>query len=71
MVLNYYGFYVQQKEVVQRVFGVSSDAAANLQRIPYVLNNNQLIADLANKWPIIVRIPGNPISHACGLTAVR
>lgn len=92
MVLNYHGLYVQQEKVVQRVFGVSYDVAANLQQIlyalsgwapdtrgrysqilaiPYVLNNSQLITDLANKWPLIVGIPGNPIGHACVLTAVR
>lgn len=37
MVLNFHGLYVQQEEVVQRVFGASYDSAANLQQILYAL----------------------------------
>ncbi len=92
MVLNFHGLYINQEEIVQRVFGISYDLPATLQQIlyalsgwapdvrgrfseihaiPYVLNNSQLIIDLANKWPLIAALPGNPIGHACVLTAVK
>lgn len=38
---------------------------------PYVINNTQLINDLTNHWPLIVGFNGDPIGHACVLTAVK
>lgn len=36
----------------------------------YVINNAQLINDLAYDWPLIIGFHGIPIGHTCVLTAV-
>jgi len=44
---------------------------SQIHAVPYVLNNSQLVSDLANKWPLVVGFSGNPNGHACVLTAVK
>lgn len=55
MVLNYHGLYVQQEEVVQRVFGASFDAPANLQQILYALSG--WAPDTRGRYSQIYAIP--------------
>jgi hypothetical protein len=37
---------------------------------PYIMRGSTIVKDLANRWPLIVGLRGQPIGHAYVLTAV-
>lgn len=59
--------------VVAALNGWVPDAAGNaayVQAVPYVVSAADIIRDLALRWPLIVGLRQQPVSHAYVLTAV-
>lgn len=63
----------QPQMILAALSGWSADARGRFSAIhasPYVIRGSQIVGDLANRWPLIVGLRGNPIGHAYVLTGV-
>jgi len=63
----------QPEQILQALSGWAPDTRGRYSTIvadPYLINGSSLVSDLTYRWPLIVGLRGNPVGHACVLTAV-
>lgn len=59
--------------ILTALSGWAPDARGRYSTIhatPYVLRGSDIVRDLANRWPLIVGLRGDPVGHAYVLTGV-